>query len=46
MKRNVTFQLEKEEIELLKKKAQEENRSIASYLRNIVLKILNENDKK
>lgn len=45
MKRNVTFQLEAEEMEKLKAAAKKENRTIASYLRNIVLKIINKEEK-
>lgn len=45
MKRNATFQLEEEAMEKLKTAAKEENRTIASYLRNIVLKIINKEEK-
>ena len=45
MKTNVTFQLEKEDIEKLKLLAKRENRSVASYLRNIVLNLIAQDEK-
>ena len=45
MKRNVTFQMNKEDIEKLKELANKENRSMASFLRNIVLELINKNDR-
>lgn len=44
MKKNVTFQLEEADIEKLKRLAANDNRSIASYLRNLVLELLNKTD--
>lgn len=44
MKRNVTFQMNKDDIEKLKKLADKENRSIASFLRNIVLDLIKKNE--
>lgn len=46
MKKNVTFQLEESDIEKLKQLAVSDNRSIASYLRNLVIDIIKEHDKK
>lgn len=46
MKRNVTFQLNKEDIEKLKELADKENRSIASFLRNIVLDLIKKNERR
>ena len=45
MKKNITFQLEEKDIEKLKKLADAENRSIASFLRNIILKIIEQHEK-
>ncbi len=45
MKRNVTFQMNKEDIEKLKKLAEKDNRSIASFLRNVVLDLIKKNEK-
>lgn len=45
MRRNVTFQLELEDIEKLKKLAEKDHRSIASYLRDLVLKLIEHDDK-
>lgn len=45
MKKNVTFQLEESDIEKLKQLAASDNRSIASYLRNLVIELIKDNDK-
>ena len=46
MKSNITFQLEPEDAKKLKKLAEKENRSIASFLRNLVLKLIKEDEEK
>ena len=45
MKKNVTFQLEEADIEKLKRLAANDNRSIASYLRNLVIDVIKDHDK-
>ena len=45
MKKNVTFQLEEADIEKLKRLAANDNRSIASYLRNLVIDVIKDYDK-
>lgn len=43
MKKNVTFQLEEEDIEKLKILADKNHRSVASFLRNIILNLIENN---
>lgn len=44
MKSNITFQLEPEDAQKLKKLAEKDNRSIASFLRNLVLDLIKKNE--
>lgn len=46
MKKNITVQLEEKDIQMLKEIANADNRSIASYLRNVILDLIKNNESK
>jgi len=46
MKKNITVQLEETDIIKVKKLAEADNRSIASYLRNVILDLIKNNERK
>ena len=44
MKRNITFQLDSGDADKLKNLAEKDNRSIASFLRNLVIDLIKKTD--